>query len=315
MRLLTVATTLILALASVMCADTVRMKDGRTVHGTYLGGSARQVRMEVGDQIETLDVTDIERIEFGSAAGRQTPPPPPPPPPARRDEDRPVLRRDDAVMRPEQTPPPPPPPPPARRDEDRPVLRRDDAVMRPEQTPPPPPPPPAAMEGSIELPSGTNIVVRMIDGVDSETARPGQTFQASLDQPVMLPNGQTAIERGADVVVKLVDAKESGTFTGRAELALNLQSVKVNGRMVDVNTQSVSRVSDARGNETAKRGAAGAIVGAGLGAIFGGGKGAATGAGVGAAAGAGTQVITKGQRVRIPSETRLTFVLDTPVRI
>jgi len=284
MRLLTVATTLILALASVMCADTVRMKDGRTVHGTYLGGSARQVRMEVGDQIETLDVTDIERIEFGSAAGRQTPPPPPPPPPARRDEDRPVLRRDDAVM-------------------------------RPEQTPPPPPPPPAAMEGSIELPSGTNIVVRMIDGVDSETARPGQTFQASLDQPVMLPNGQTAIERGADVVVKLVDAKESGTFTGRAELALNLQSVKVNGRMVDVNTQSVSRVSDARGNETAKRGAAGAIVGAGLGAIFGGGKGAATGAGVGAAAGAGTQVITKGQRVRIPSETRLTFVLDTPVRI
>ena len=284
MRLLTVATTLILALASVMCADTVRMKDGRTVHGTYLGGSARQVRMEVGDQIETLDVTDIERIEFGSAAGRQTPPPPPPPPPARRDEDRPVLRRDDAVM-------------------------------RPEQTPPPPPPPPAAMEGSIELPSGTNIVVRMIDGVDSETARPGQTFQASLDQPVMLPNGQTAIERGADVVVKLVDAKESGTFTVRAELALNLQSVKVNGRMVDVNTQSVSRVSDARGNETAKRGAAGAIVGAGLGAIFGGGKGAATGAGVGAAAGAGTQVITKGQRVRIPSETRLTFVLDTPVRI
>jgi hypothetical protein len=278
MRLFTVATTLVVALASVMLADTVRMKDGRTVHGTYLGGSARQVRMEIGDRIETLDVTDIERIEFGSG-GRQAPAPPPPPPPARQQEDRPVLRRDDAVMRPEQTPPPPP------------------------------------MEGSIELPAGTNVVIRMIDGVDSETARQGQTFQASLDQPIMLPNGQTAVDRGADVVVKLVDAKESGTFTGRAELALNLQSIRVNGRMVDVNTQSVSRISNSQGNETAKRGAAGAIVGAGLGAIFGGGKGAATGAGVGAAAGAGTQVITKGQRVRIPSETRLTFVLDTPVRI
>jgi hypothetical protein len=278
MRLFTVATTLVVALASVMLADTVRMKDGRTVHGTYLGGSARQVRMEIGDRIETLDVADIERIEFGSG-GRQAPAPPPPPPPARQQEDRPVLRRDDAVMRPEQTPPPPP------------------------------------MEGSIELPAGTNVVIRMIDGVDSETARQGQTFQASLDQPIMLPNGQTAVDRGADVVVKLVDAKESGTFTGRAELALNLQSIRVNGRMVDVNTQSVSRISNSQGNETAKRGAAGAIVGAGLGAIFGGGKGAATGAGVGAAAGAGTQVITKGQRVRIPSETRLTFVLDTPVRI
>jgi len=275
MRLFSIATTLVLALASVMFADTVRMKDGRTVRGTYLGGSARQVRMEVGDQIETLDVTDIERIEFGGAAAM----PAPPPPPARSQQDRPVLRREDAVMRPEQAPPPPP-----------------------------------AMQG-IELPAGTNVVIRMIDGVDSETARAGQTFQASLDQPIMLPNGEMAVERGADVVVKLVDAKESGTFTGRAELALNLQSIRINGRMVDVNTQSVSRVSNSQGGETAKRGAAGAVVGAGLGAIFGGGKGAATGAGVGAAAGAGTQVITKGQRVRIPSETRLTFVLDTAVRI
>ena len=63
------------------------------------------------------------------------------------------------------------------------------------------------------------------------------------------------------------------------------------------------------------QGAVGAVVGAGLGAIFGGGKGAAVGAGVGGAAGAGTQVITKGRTVRIPSETRLTFVLDTAVRI
>jgi hypothetical protein len=43
-------------------------------------------------------------------------------------------------------------------------------------------------------------------------------------------------------------------------------------------------------------------------------KGAAIGAGAGAAAGAGSQVILGGQRVRIPSETRLTFVLDNPTR-
>ena len=57
-----------------------------------------------------------------------------------------------------------------------------------------------------------------------------------------------------------------------------------------------------------------AAVGAIIGAIAGGGKGAAIGAGAGAAAGAGAQVVTKGQRVRIPSETRLTFVLDNAVR-
>lgn len=288
MRLLTVA--LALSLATAGFADTVRMKDGRTVRGTYLGGSARQVRMEVGDQIQTLDVTDIERIEFGggsmppAAAARPAAPAPAPAPP-------------------------PPPPPPAQQAESRPQL------MRPDPAPAPAPPPAPMAQSGVDLPAGTNIVIRMIDGVDSETARPGQTFQASLDQPIMLPDGRMAVNRGADVVVKLVDAKESGTFTGRAELALNLQSIKVDGRTIDLNTQSVSRESDSRGGQTAKRGAAGAIVGAGLGAIFGGGKGAATGAAVGGAAGAGTQVITKGQRVRIPSETRLTFVLDSPVRI
>jgi hypothetical protein len=127
-------------------------------------------------------------------------------------------------------------------------------------------------------------------------------------------NGQTVIPRGADATVKLVDAKESGKLTGTAELTLSLQSVRVNGRMVDINTQSVSRESGSRGARTAKIAGGTAAVGAIIGAIAGGGKGAAIGAGAGAAAGAGAEVVTKGQKVKIPSETRLTFVLDTPVQ-
>ncbi len=276
MRLLHVG--IAFALATSAFADTVKLKSGRVLQGTYLGGTARQVRLEVGDQIQTLDISDIDRIEFGGQPPAPPPPPPPPPSSAPQAENRPVLMRPD----------PPPPPPPAPRA--------------------------SASQGSLELPAGTNLVIRLIDAVDSETARPGQTFQASLDQPVVI-GSDVAIPRGSDVVLKLVDAKESGTFTGRAELALNLQSIKVNGRTVEVNTQTVSRESDSQGAQTAKRGAVGAVVGAGLGAVFGGGKGAATGAAVGGAAGAGTQVFTKGRTVRIPSETRLTFVLDTPVRI
>jgi hypothetical protein len=167
----------------------------------------------------------------------------------------------------------------------------------------------------ITLKAGTSIVVRMIDAVDSETARPGQTFAGSLDEPVVDANGQELIPRGADVVLKLVDAQQSGTFTGRSELTLNLQSVRVNGRAVPINTQSISRTSDSRGVQTAKRGGVGAVAGAALGGIIGGGKGAAEGAAIGAGVGAGSQIATKGARVRIPSETRLTFVLDTPVRL
>jgi uncharacterized protein YcfJ len=56
-------------------------------------------------------------------------------------------------------------------------------------------------------------------------------------------------------------------------------------------------------------------LGAIIGGIAGGGKGAVIGAGAGGAAGAGVEEVTKGQRVKVPSETRLTFVLDTAIRI
>jgi hypothetical protein len=254
-------------------ADTVTLKSGRVVNGNYLGGSPRQVRVEVGDRIETLDVADISRIEFGTSA------PAPAPAAAVREEAPPRLRRE-------------------------PILRPDPATTASA----------APSRSQIELPAGTNIVIRMIDGVDSDVHRTGQTFQASLDEPIML-DGQTAVARGADVVVKLVDEKASGKLTGRAELTLDLVSIRVDGRMVDINTQTVSQQSGSQTGTTAKRGVGGAAIGAAIGAIAGGGRGAAIGAGVGAGAGVGSGIITKGQRVKIPSETRLTFITDTPVLI
>lgn len=257
-----------LAVATLGWADTVTLRSGRVIQGTYLGGTARQVRIDAGDQIQTVDVDDIARIEFSAPAQATVAPPPP-----------------AAIPRQQ-------------------ILRPDPAG---DSAPPPPP-------SSVELPAGTNIVVRMIDGVDSQQNRVGQTFAASLDEPVML-NGNVVIPRGADAVVKLTDSKESGKLTGKTELTLDLVSVKVNGRMVDINTQTVSRDSSSRGARTAKVAGGTAAVGAIIGAIAGGGKGAAIGAGAGAAAGAGAEVVTKGQRVKIPSETRLTFVMDTAVRI
>ena len=291
-------------------ADTITLKSGRVINGTYLGGTARTVRVDDGVNVRTVDVSDIQRIEFGgnyndssardsrgSSSG----------PTLRRapssssssdSDDRPTLRRADASSSSDSDP-------------DRPVLRRPENVMRPGDAPPPTPA--AAMATSGTLPAGTNLVIRMIESVDSETNRVGQTFRASLDQPVMV-DGETAIPRGADAVVKLVDAKDSGKLTGHAELTLSLQSVSINGHFVDINTQSINKESGSQGEKTAKVAGGTAAVGAIIGAIAGGGKGAAIGAGAGAAAGAGSQVITGGQRVRIPSETRLTFVLDNPTR-
>jgi len=154
----------------------------------------------------------------------------------------------------------------------------------------------------------------MIDGMDSELNSVGQTFAASLDEPVVI-NGETVIPRGADVVVKLVDATESGKLTGRTTLTVDLMSLKVNGRMVDVNTETVTEQSSSRGARTAKAVGGTAALGTIIGAIAGGGKGAAIGLGAGAAAGVGAEILTKGERVKIPSETRLTFVLENAIRL
>lgn len=185
--------------------------------------------------------------------------------------------------------------------------RRDQGFAQ--QTPPPPQP-----ATGMSIPVGTPITVRMIDAVDSEQTRLGQTFRASVDEPVMVGD-QTVIPRGADAVAKLVEDRQSGKIQGRTVLTLALQQVMVNGRMIDISTGDVSQASGSRGARTAKAVGGGAALGAIIGAIAGGGKGAAIGAGSGAAVGTGVELATKGQRVKIPSETRLTFTLQQPAQI
>jgi hypothetical protein len=168
--------------------------------------------------------------------------------------------------------------------------------------------------GGRELPAGTTIRIRMIDAIDSDKAIEGEQFRASLDEALMVGNQEIA-PRGADAKVRIVEEKDSGKFTGRTELTVQLVSVMVNTEQVPVTTSSVSEVSGSRGARTAKSAAAVGAVGAIIGAIAGGGKGAAVGAAAGGAAGAGAQVFMKGQRVRIPSETILSFTTSSPIRL
>lgn len=268
---------LALALAGGLMADTLTLRSGRVVNGTYLGGTSRQVRMEVLDRIETFQVGDVTTLEFSSGASTAAP------------ASAPATAVEPA----------------------RPRLQRSENVLRPATSAAPVA---AASTTGIEIPAGTEITVRMIDAVDSEKNTVGETFRASLDDPLVVA-GKTVVARGADVMVKLVDDKESGKLTGRAELALDLVSVKVNGRVVDIQTQAITRASESRTGRTAQMATGGAALGAIIGAIAGGGKGAAIGAVSGAGAGTAVQVVTKGQKVQIPSETRLTFTLDVPVKM
>ena len=262
------SSTILLAFVTLSSADVLTLRSGRTIEGQYLGGDSRQIRIAVGDRIDTYDVDEISNLQFSlgqksSSTSTSSRPP------------------ESRVLRP---------------DRDRDYAREARPVS------------------AVEIPAGTSIVIRMIDDVDSERDRLGQSFRASVDEPVTV-NGQVVIPRGADVIAKLVDDKQSGKFEGRTILTLDLMQVQVNGRMVDINTEDVSQASGSRGARTAKVVGGTAALGAIIGAIAGGGRGAAIGAASGAAVGGGVQVLTKGQRVRIPSETRLTFTLQqsTPI--
>jgi hypothetical protein len=77
----------------------------------------------------------------------------------------------------------------------------------------------------------------------------------------------------------------------------------------------VYEAGSSRGRQTATRVGVGAAIGATIGAIAGGGGGAARGAAAGAGAGTAIQVLTKGEKVQIPSEARLTFTLQNALTI
>ena len=166
----------------------------------------------------------------------------------------------------------------------------------------------------VTIPAGTRVSVRTIDAIDSASSFVGDRFQASLDQPLTL-EGSVIVAQDTLVYGRLTESKESGTFTGKSQLRLELTGIVVNGKMVPVVTGEYEVTGKSRGASTAKRTVGGAALGALIGAVADGGQGAAIGAGVGAGAGAGSEIITGGDQVKVPSETLLDFTLQEDMSI
>lgn len=262
---------------AVLNADTLILRNGNRVEGSFLGGDNRSIRFASGDQVTTYSLNDVASVNFNASTADATPPPPPAPP---------ASASQSAASAPAPAPTPP---------------ASSDVAAAP-------------ATAGIQVPSGTEITVRLIDPANSETDKLGQTYRASVDTPVVV-NGQTVIPRGADAVATLVDAQKSGRIQGRTVLTLDLKTVTVNGRTYDIATTGVPQASNSRGARSAKVIGGTAALGAVIGAIAGGGKGAAIGTVAGAGAGTAAEVATSGQRVNIPSETRLTFTLRNPLNL
>jgi hypothetical protein len=168
------------------------------------------------------------------------------------------------------------------------------------------------------IPAGTEVQIRTNDNITADQQSVGRQYSAEIARDIVGDNGQMLIPRGSPAVLT-VGKVSSGTLGVQSnEVALGLQSVTVNGRTYNVQSNDVQASSD-RGIGANKRTAVmtggGAALGTLIGAIAGGGKGAAIGAAVGAAGGATTQVLTRGHEVKVPAESVLTFKLDQPLSL
>ncbi len=177
---------------------------------------------------------------------------------------------------------------------------------------PTPAPPPAPKR--VTIPSGTTLAIRLVDELDSETAQPGQTFKATLDSSLSV-DGEVVIPAGHDVQGHVIDVKSAGKFAGKSELSLQLDRISVGNRSYNIQTDQYRREGSSRGKSTAKKVGAGAAIGAIIGGIAGGGKGAAIGAAAGGGVGGGVQAATKSQQIKLPTESVLTFTLQSSVTV
>ena len=137
---------------------------------------------------------------------------------------------------------------------------------------------------------------------------------------------------GAIIEGRVIKAEKSGRVTGRANLTLDFDTIRLrngqtyrfagiiegvtaaNGDDVKVNNEGTVRDGN-QTTKTATRAGIGAALGALIGAIAGGGQGAAIGAVIGAGAGAGTVFIEGRDNIELAQGTEFRITATAPANL
>jgi len=278
LRKITTLTAVFALLAVPAFSDTLVLKSGERVSGFFEGGSARVVKFRSSEGVlKDYDILSVQQIQFGEDKASTS-----------------SSSSSSTASRLTNSNEPPR------------LVPGNERVTRPTSA--------NAANTAWTIPTGSQITIRMIDGVNSERNKIGDQFIAVVEEAVY-QGGIEVIPRGADVRGRIANINEAGRIAGAAQLGLELTQITVNGIPYSVTTSEYQEKGESRGGQTAKRAAAGAGIGAVIGAIAGGGKGAAIGAGVGGGGATAVQVLTKGEKLNIPSETKLEFTLRAPLVI
>lgn len=174
------------------------------------------------------------------------------------------------------------------------------------------------------VPNGTRLVAVLNTPLSTRTTQNGDRFTMEVTSP-----GQY---RGAIIEGTVANAERSGRVSGRAEMGLNFETIRLRNGQTYRFTGLIDSVRNASGDsvginnegavrdgnqttKTATRAGIGAALGALIGAIAGGGSGAAIGAGVGAGAGAGSVILQGRDDLRLDNGTEFSLTSSAPTNL
>ncbi len=194
------------------------------------------------------------------------------------------------------------------------------------------------LQGRITYaPIGTTLDASLTSPIDSALAKPGDTFNAKLNQPLYL-GSDLVLPSGTNLEGQVTSADKAGLVGSNGKMTLRLigaltpdgihyplSAVVTADQDKNIHEDKQGNLTGRTGSSTVKSGimrtaiwtGAGTLLGVCFAPIVGGavGAGAIAGVATGGAVGLGSNLWRKGKDVKIPSGTRLKFALDQPMSL
>lgn len=171
------------------------------------------------------------------------------------------------------------------------------------------------------VPNNTRLTAVLRSSISTKTTQNGDRFTMEVTSPSEF--------NGATIEGRVAKTERSGQVTGRANVSLEFDTIRLrdgrtyrfagsvddvtlaNGDKVSVNNEGTVRDNN-QTTKTVTRAGIGAALGALIGAIAGGGQGAAIGAAVGAGAGAGTVILQGRGDIELDQGTQFVITSSAP---
>lgn len=182
------------------------------------------------------------------------------------------------------------------------VAAREEIKKQQPQAEPAAPPQPKTVTAA----SGTRLVIRMSEAIDSRRHSAGHRFRGQLESALVV-DGITLAARGTMVYGRVTQANSGGRAVGKSEIAVEFTDIMINDEMHEIATQGLKAQTANEAGRTAGRTARAAA----LGGLYGGSSSAKKGAKVGL----GASILTSGSSINIPAGTLVETNLRTPLTV